>query len=352
MPSTLTNHEFALKPEHGAYVICVRSYSRPAWVTNGPAAMSLAEGMANEIRTVQKAPAYLFEHVSEEKKAEFARREAARREQEPFLKALELQRQRAIVQGSTFLEPERGVDVIRYKTVRYNDQYAVIIAGFRTDADARKALDIIRKWPLPKNKNLLDASDIQKIGADGKSVIEQAFLNPYAQAFVTPNPTIPRAAVAPTSSVDEFTMRLNEGRPHNLLKAKKPWTLAVKQFSAPASISSAGSTKSMGRTGSDGADVLNAGAEMAEQLVRMLRGMKDKDGRSKSEEAFVLHTRVGTLVTVGQFDGPDDPALLETRRRLMKMNFEMSEQINVPGRPLSPQDRLFSDNILPIPIPR
>ena len=80
--------------------------------------------------------------------------------------------------------------------------------------------------------------------------------------------------------------------------------------------------------------------------------MKNRTGQAKGEEAFVLHTRTGSLVTVGQFDGPDDPMLLQTRRRLMEMNFTISEQQNVPGRPLNPQERLFSDNILPIPVPR
>ena len=38
---------------------------------------------------------------------------------------------------------------------------------------------------------------------------------------------------------------------------------------------------------------------MAEQLAAMLRGMKDRTGRALGEEAFVLHTRKGSLVTVG-----------------------------------------------------
>lgn len=358
VPSALANHPLALKPEHGPFVICVRSYSKPAWVENGPSALALAEGLANEIRTTQRTPAYVFEHVSEEKKAEFARREAAKREQEPFLRQISELRARAQAQGNEFLEPENGKYTYRFKTVRYNDQFAVIIAGFRTDEDARKALEIVRKWEAPKNVHLLDMGTIHKTTNDKtkgetNQMAQQGYMNPYQQAFVCPNPTVARTATAETSGIDSFTKKLNEDRPYNLLKAKKPWTLAVKQFSAPGSITGAvADKKNLASTSSSGAEVLSAGAEMAEQLARSLRGMRDRTGQARGEEAFVLHTRTGSLVTVGQFDGPDDPMLLETLRRLNAMNFTVSEQQNGVGRPLGPQDKLFSDNILPIPIPR
>lgn len=355
IPSALDRHPWALKPEHGPYVICVRSYSRPAWVQDGPTALSLAEALAQEIRNTHKTPAYLFEYVSEEKKAEFARREAARREQEPFLRLISEQRARAQAQGYEFLEPENGKYTYRYKTVRYNDQFAVIIAGFRTDADARKALEIVRKWEPPRNVSLMDLGMIVPGGNDGKGAsapAERGYINPYKQAFVCPNPTIPRQSAPQSSGLDAFTIKLNEGRPYNLLKVSKPWTLAVKQFSAPAALTGADGDASAARLPTNGADVLNAGAEMAEQLATFLRSMKDQHGQPRGEEAYVLHTRTGSLVTVGQFDSPDDPLLLQTLRRLNAMNFTMSDRRDTPGRPLGPQDKLFSDNIVPIPVPR
>ena len=44
-------------------------------------------------------------------------------------------------------------------------------------------------------------------------------------------------------------------------------------------------------------------------------------------EAFVLHTRSASLVTVGQFDGPDDPALHATKRILASV--KPFENVNV-----------------------
>ncbi|MBN8904296.1 MAG: hypothetical protein J0H57_25025, partial [Rhodospirillales bacterium] len=70
------NHPMALRPEHGAFMILVRSYSRPArpdQANPGLTAKQLAEGLAEEIRKLPQAKGlgvYLFEHISEERRAE------------------------------------------------------------------------------------------------------------------------------------------------------------------------------------------------------------------------------------------------------------------------------------------
>jgi hypothetical protein len=196
----------------------------------------------------------------------------------------------------------------------------------------------------------MDGGAIVKPGADGKAVIEKSRLNPFPQSMVVPNPAVPKAAARPAGGLDEFVVRLNEGRPYNLLKAGKPWTLAVKSFSAPVTIQSmdeeGGLMRKLGF--GKGGDALAAGAEQAETLAKALRDPKMKP---RPFDAFVLHTRTGSIVTVGEFDGPSDPALLETRRILMGLTFNLSRDekgVEVTGA----RQRLFGDNILPIPVPR
>jgi len=36
----------------------------------------------------------------------------------------------------------------------------------------------------------------------------------------------------------------------------------------------------------------------------------------------VLHTRTNSVVTVGEFDGPNDPALLRTQEQLSRFSFK------------------------------
>ena len=99
---------------------------------------------------------------------------------------------------------------------------------------------------------------------------------------------------------------------------------------------------------SSGADALNAGAEQAEALAKALR---DQRMKPCPFEAFVLHTRIGSIVTVGQFDGPNDPALLETRRILTGLTFNTSKDERGTAITGTGQ-KLFGDNILPIPVPK
>jgi len=200
---------------------------------------------------------------------------------------------------------------------------------------------------------LMDGSAIVRTGADGKAMRDRSYLNQFPQAMVVPNPAIPRGPQAGTAAIDPFIVRLNEGRPYNLLMAKKGWTLAVKSYAAPVQIQSKDDEPAMARRigFSSGADVLAAGAGQAEQLAKALREMKGPGGQPLHLEAFVLHTRSASLVTVGQFDGPDDPALVEMRRRLQAMSFMSSK--DGPAGAMNPKAEPFiGPNFVPTPVPK
>jgi hypothetical protein len=356
------DHPWLLKPEHGPYFIMVKSYVRPAQGSKaekeaqergekGLTARELAEGLASEIRDTYRVQAFLYEYISEERKAEERALIAARQKAATeYVGQLEALKQKAQLQGMDFINPDNK---LRVRTHDHRDQIGVLVGGFQTEADALKALLQLKKWPTPKNEVLLDKGLILTT-ANGKQTSEAAAINPYAGAFVVPNPAIVKA-VQPggrAAGLEPFVVKLNEGRPHNLLKATKPWTLAVKSFTAPVEIVNKDSDTSLMRKMGmgKGTDALLAGELQAEALAKALRGMKGSGGQSLNLEAFVLHTRNASLVTVGQFDGPDDPALLATKRLLGGITANVSEDqaglrkaMNVPS--------LF-DNMVAMPVPK
>jgi hypothetical protein len=353
------DHPWLLKPEHGPYFIMVKSYVRPAagsraaTVDRGLTARELAEGLAREIRDTYRVQAFLYEYISEERKAEMRANIAARQKAETEyvaqVKALE---QKAVLQGMEFMEPENKYRVWKHEQ---RDQIGVLVGGFQTEADAAKALAVMKgEWRLPKNTALLDKALILNAPDKGQATSEGACINPYASAFVVPNPAIAKASqpAAQRQGLEPFVVKLNDGNPYSLLKANKKWTLAVKSFTAPVEVVSRNSdTSAVRKMGhSNGADALNAGAVQAESLAKALRGMKGKGGESLNLEAFVLHTRYASLVTVGQFDGPDDPALLATKRMLAGITMKVSED-QTGFRPVTNTPSLF-DTMLPMPIPK
>ncbi|MBA4064683.1 MAG: hypothetical protein C0501_13410 [Isosphaera sp.] len=351
------DHPWAVKPEHGAFFICVKSYSRPSRPTaedNGPSARTLAEELAQDIRDKYRVQAFLYEYISEERKAEMAAVAAARERARVFAGQTPKYKEETILKGAEWLPPDNRV---RYKTVNYRDQIAVLVGGFESDKAAREALAKVRTWPAPANKNLMDGVAIGRTGRDGKQEVATDHLNPYLTAHVVPNPAVARpAAPAAGAAFDDFLVTLNEGKRYNLLKATKGWTLAVKSFTSPVQIVSRDSDGKGGgglmRTfGVDKEkDALRAGAEQAEKLAEALRGMTDPAGRPLNLESFVLHTRTASLVTVGQFDGPHDPALVSTKRLLSSITPRVSEDKS-GQRPVANAPTLFG-NLTPIPIPR
>lgn len=355
------DHPWLIKPEHGPFFIMVKSYVRPAKDSPaaqsdpGPSARELAEGLAHEIRDTYRVQAFLFEYVSEERKAEMRQIAAARQKALEYQAELAKLKQRSQLQGMEFLEPDNKIHVL---THQHRDQIGVLVGGFQSEEDAKKALVKLKTWPTPKNEILVDKSAIVQPGAGGKSEIVKAAINPYATAFVVPNPSIPRAATTAPKALDPFIVKLNEGQPYNLLKATKGWTLAVKSFTSPVEITNKDAdTSLMRKMGfSKGADVLAAGAEQAESMAKALRqlkgpaGVDGRGGQSLNLEAFVLHTRNASLVTVGQFDGPDDPALLATKRLLASMKTHISEDQG-GARPVTNAPALF-ENLVAMPIPK
>jgi hypothetical protein len=151
-------------------------------------------------------------------------------------------------------------------------------------------------------------------------------------------------------------VKLNEGHPYNLLKAKKDWTIGVKVFNAPFEIVTRDKEASSGAlvkmpNGSKAGNALLAGEIQAEQLAKVLREMKDENGRSLGLEAFVLLTRTSSIVTVGQFDGPTDPALIQTHKLLTSMQMKVTED-KTGTKPSTTTPKMFEDHLAPMPIPK
>ncbi|MBX9580377.1 MAG: hypothetical protein K2X87_08725, partial [Gemmataceae bacterium] len=366
-PSALgPNHPLQLRPEHGSYFVLVKSYSRPGRPDPndpGMTARELAEGLAAAVRKVDATvPIYLYEYVSDEKRADAAAAAAARQRSAAFLASVEEYRKQSKLNDMEFLEPDSRV---RYKSFSHKDQIGVFVGGYRTEDEAVRALAVVKRWPTPADNRLLDGAAIVRPvtpagpdgRTDGRTTIERGFLNPFTQAMVVPNPLSPRPKAQGPAGLDPFMVKLNERNPYSLLKATKTWTLGVKSFSAPIVYSSSDDTAGVMKkpTGKGlGGDVLTAGSGQAEQLaeaIRKMTGPTTEGSRPLNLEAFVLHTRYASLVTVGQFDSPTDPALQETLRILQGLSFQTKDKNMVPVAQ-GTMSSVFNDKILPVPIPK
>lgn len=325
-------HPWYVKAEHGQWMIIVKSYT-------GPEAKTFAEQLAREIRETYKTPAYLFERGSDEKKKEEdrVRKEREKKkidEEKQFLAVADQLRAEAFRKGYDFQETK---PTYRVPQIRYTEQYAVLVGGWKDMETARKALDTIRTWNDPKDRRLMDRGFVSgETKAGQQATLNGGYLNPFKLAFVAPNPAAPRTLSSEGGS-DPLVLQMNKDEPLSVLKIQKPWTLVVKANYAPlvdVKDKDASNSISIRKLFNSRPDYLNKTAEISINLAKLLRTLQPI-----AFESYVLHTLNGSLVCVGQFDSPEDPKILEMRERLESLRLNVGEK-GAAGNKIYPFDHL------------
>lgn len=137
---------------------------------------------------------------------------------------------------------------------------------------------------------------------------------------------------------DPFLKVLNENEDYSLLKCPAPWTMAVQSYGASASyvpvtkkdpqqpsMISGFLDKLWGGDKPKGEAVLNSSTAQAHATAEVLHKM--------GFEAYVLHTHHYSIVTVGNFRGPADPAMITTANRLAEL--KLIDQLHLLKNPTS-----------------
>ena len=234
----------------------------------------------------------------------------------------------------------------RAKITRIEDQFAILVGGYKDMDAARKALDHIKKI-MPSDKFCLQGERIvpgkSDKGEDGV-IYQQLRYSPFMNAFVSRNPSLPpEKQPEPNGDLMQqvdvaLLKKLNAGEPYSLLKNPKPWTLVVATFQGAAKCSTKAGPSSLASSfnkmvGRD-TDDRSASAQIAQKLAEVLRDPKFKPGF----ETYVLHTSYYSVVTIGGFESETDPRMRQVQERLQR-------QI------LGPQVKLLEQPV-PMPVPR
>jgi hypothetical protein len=301
----ISSSNFSVTPQAGPWMILTASY-------RGDDSRLKAEEMCQELRQSRELrsknlSAYVFNRAAEEKQKE-AERVAALREQH---------RQQLRLAGLPEDTP------LRIKTIRIEDQYAVLVGGFKDDGAARKYLDDVRKLK-PSEKLQLKR---YVPGPNGK--MQEEAVNPFQGAFVCHNPSMPAEKLAMDDGPDPRLKDYNAGESYSLLKCSKPWTLVVKSYTGTSVVQAQNTSKSlmdkMTSLNNSGA-ILNANAKQAHEVAEFLHKF--------GFPAYVLHTEFTSYVTIGGFEGAGDPRLMQAQQAFVAdMNNPKSNlgQMNING---------------------
>jgi hypothetical protein len=293
------NKDYVVTPEAGPWMICATSYV-------GPDAASLAKELVLEIRVRFNLPAYVVNKGEEERRKQ---REEYQRLQEKYPGAK-----------------------LPFRHTRVEDQCAVLIGGYKDMDTAHRALKSVKKLQPPSSERLMPI--LTEVGPDRssqdkeKAVVTGGFVNPFLSSFVVRNPTVPLERPA-TTKADKFLEKLNAYESFSLLKCRKPWTLVVATYQGmhafQAEKSEAPSFLESLWSHSTG-DALEASGHNAHNFAQGLR--------TAGFEAYVLHTRWGSLVCVGSYDGAEDPKMARDQRTLAGIQLSQSGNLLPQALPL------------------
>jgi hypothetical protein len=130
----------------------------------------------------------------------------------------------------------------------------------------------------------------------------------FKKAFMAPNPLIPSDELKQRTK-DPLMVTLNSGRRNSLLENKGKYTLVVCSFYGLSSVEPS-KFEEFEKTLSDRRNIsLDTAGESADELATVLRNQYKL-------EAYVYHERFRSVVTVGSFATPKDPALLKLANEL------------------------------------
>ena len=278
--------DYKVTPDVGPWMICATCYE-------GELATQLGHEMVLELRSRFDLPAYVMNKGEAERKRQL---DEWQRWHQQF--------------------PEANVP---FRGVRIKDQCAVLIGGYSDMDAARRALERVKKLPKPSSDRLCPfyarVRPVDGPDGDTSGVLEGTYVNPFFKSFVVRNPAVP-VDRRDDAKNDPFLKRLNSGESYSLLKCKKPWTLVVALFPGMSTIKPADAKESFWDTiwGTKGPDGLSAGASNAHELAAALQkaGFNERAGY----EAYVLHMRAGSLVSIGGFEGPEDPRIRSAQEAL------------------------------------
>lgn len=136
---------------------------------------------------------------------------------------------------------------------------------------------------------------------------------PLSGAFLTINPQLSPQEVAQRKQ-DPLIAKLNSGIEYSLLQNKGKYSLVVASFYGNSVTKTATSRFKNVSASEKPSDALDKAAENAWTLAKALRNASKygfPESRPQNIEAYVLHEKYRSVVTVGAFDTPDDPRIAE-----------------------------------------
>lgn len=291
---------YVLTDRHGPWTIMVASFSDVP-----DDRVVVEDGIARRVRNDEKRPGKTAIEAADELVYElrsYGIPAYVYVQQNKFDRVVTLDRS-----GGPVTLDEPGRPRIRRRAYEAQKRNIAVLAGnYRSSKDdaAQKTLAIVKRF----RPNFLTG------GRDGNAAFTTHTANgaifhptpgqpdPLTGAFLTMNPLLtPEQARQMAGQRDPLLLRLNSGTEFSLLKNRGKYTILVASFHGNSSTFAFNEKADSKLLSTKASTSLDTAAASAWQMTRYMR--------DKKTEAYVLHERYRSIVTVGSFDSPQDPRI-------------------------------------------
>ncbi len=320
------NADIAIKSADGEWVICLIVY-------RGPEAHQMARQFVSVLRGKDYGLwAYIYDYTPELRK------------QQEMLRQEQIEKYRAAFKMMGQAPPPTLK--IRVQKINVEDEVAVLVGGFKDQASARKMQNEMRD---PQRYKMPDPSKVQMdkyfSGAlEAKIKVQDEYISPFSRAFVARNPALPKVNNQPEWDMNVLRS-LNQDESFSLLKCPKKITLMVREYRLPVYIQPAGMSSSAQKNNLSGSMTAEKDA-----ALQNAHGLAGKIRTQAKLDAYVLHDRTASYVTIGGFDSMEDPRLRETQQKIATLAQALAK--DAQQNPLIKQNPQFDPlQIMPVGVP-
>jgi hypothetical protein len=308
-----------ITPQAGAWSICIASFA-------GDDAPEFAHQMVAYVRNDHHMPCYVYDRADQQRRKDNDA-ERLRAQRDP---------------------------TYRPQYTRVEELCAILVGSYPTVEAANVALKEVHKWPMPnihlssglppfatQFKMVLDKKGNSVLDDQKRPIHTTMMLNPCETAFAIRNPTLADGQMANKSKFDPAWPKLNENEEFSVYKCSKPWTLAVIKYNGLSTTQTGSSSMLYKLWGNNHeGESLNVAANNAHELAKALRAC--------NLDAYVLHTKTSSIVTIGGFASFDDPNIKSAKQTILAVRQKIDENARAKNAVSPP----FFNNPLPMEVPR
>ena len=322
LPTGVPIDPYLLRKENGPFMVVVHTF-------RGPQATDYALALTLELRQQYQIPAYIFHLKIQPGGSNIRNVQPTAAQGIPNAQIAAPEKLRVYDEAAVLVGDCKTIDDAEALVKQVKKLRPKTLDGIPTIWGHRKGKGL--QWAMVTANPLIPAQRLYPGGAPAGGPTPMA---PVIQSGQTIDPYVAGAAFERVHKPDPLVERMNRG-PRSLYRCKAPYTLPVAEFIGRSAVDP--NDPAFNDTSFFKKSPLQSAADDAERYAANIARCKSlPDGL----EVYVYHDRTSSTVTIGGFNGTEDPNLARLMKDMPYLIYEMLDK-RYSLMPVSPKRELM-----------